>query len=99
MISAHASYNIDKLQDAIYDHLGFIRIYLKPYGHEADTDEPMIMRKGTKIEDICHRLHRDFIDQFRYAKIWGPSVKHDAAKVGLQHVVADGDIITIVTKL
>lgn len=99
MISAHASYNIDKLQDAIYDHLGFVRIYLKPYGHEADMEEPMIMRKGTKIEDICRRLHRDFVDQFRYAKIWGPSVKHDAAKVGLQHEVADGDIVTIVTKL
>ena len=99
MISAHATYNIDKLQDAIYDHLGFVRIYLKPYGHEADMDEPMIMRKGTKIEDICRRLHRDFVDQFRYAKIWGPSVKHDAAKVGLQHEVADGDIVTIVTKL
>ncbi|MBQ1180129.1 MAG: GTP-binding protein [Methanocorpusculum sp.] len=99
MISAHAKYNIDTLQDAIYDHLGFVRIYLKPYGHEADMDEPMIMRKGTKIEDICRRLHRDFVDQFRYAKIWGPSVKHDAAKVGLQHVVADGDIVTIVTKL
>lgn len=99
MISAHAGYNIDKLQDAIYDHLGFIRIYMKPYGGEADMEEPMIVRKGSTIEDICRKLHRDFVDQFRYAKIWGPSVKHDAAKVGLAHKVADTDIVTIVTKL
>ncbi|MDR0438658.1 MAG: TGS domain-containing protein [Methanocalculaceae archaeon] len=31
--------------------------------------------------------------------MWGTSVKHDAAKVGLQHRVEDGDIVTIVTKL
>ena len=99
MISAHAGYNIDKLQEAIYEHLGFVRIYMKPYGEEADMEEPMIMRKGSTIEDICRRLHRDFVDQFRYAKIWGTSVKHDAAKVGLQHKVEDGDIVTIVTKL
>jgi ribosome-interacting GTPase 1 len=61
--------------------------------------EPMIMRRGSTIGDICRKLHRDFVDQFRYAKIWGTSVKHDAAKVGLQHQVEDGDIVTIVTKL
>jgi ribosome-interacting GTPase 1 len=99
MISAHAGYNIDKLQDAIYEHLEFLRIYMKPYGGEADMKEPMIMRRGSTIEGICRRLHRDFVDQFRYAKIWGTSVKHDAAKVGLQHRVEDGDVVTIVTKL
>ncbi len=99
MISAHKGYHIEELQDAIYEHLGFVRIYMKPYGEEADMEEPMIMRKGSTIEDICHRLHRDFVDQFRYAKIWGTSVKHDAAKVGLKHVVEDNDIVTIVTKL
>ena len=99
MISAHVGHNIDKLQDAIYEYLGFVRIYMKPYGEDADMEEPMIMRKGSTIEDICRRLHRDFVDQFRYAKIWGTSVKHDATKVGLQHKVEDGDIVTIVTKL
>ncbi|MCK9313553.1 MAG: GTP-binding protein [Methanocorpusculum sp.] len=99
MISAHKGYHIDELQDAIYDHLGFVRIYLKPYGEDPDMEEPMIMRKGSTIEDICCRLHRDFVDQFRYAKIWGTSVKHDAAKVGLKHKVDDKDIVTIVTTL
>lgn len=99
MISAHSGYNIEKLKDAIYEHLGFIRIYLKPYGGEADMEEPLIMRKGTTIEDICKRLHRDFVDQFRYAKIWGTSVKHDETKVSMKHKVADKDIVTIVTKL
>ena len=42
---------------------------MKPDGEEADMEGPMIMQKGSTIEDICRRLHRDFVDQFRYAKI------------------------------
>ncbi|MCP1663101.1 MAG: GTP-binding protein [Methanocalculus sp. MSAO_Arc1] len=99
MISAHSGYNIDGLKDAIYEHLGFIQIFLKPVGGPADMEEPLIVRSGSTVEDVCNRLHRDFVDRFRYAKVWGDSVKHDAQRVSLPHVLADGDILTIVTKL
>ncbi|TAJ43644.1 OBG GTPase family GTP-binding protein [Methanofollis fontis] len=98
MISAHSGYNIEELKDAIFDHLGFMRIYMKPVGGPADLEEPMIVRSGSTIEDICRRLHREFVEKFRYAKIWGKSVKHDAQRVGLQHTLADGDIVTVVTR-
>ena len=99
MISAHSGYNIELLKDAIYNHLGFIRIFLKPVGGPADMEEPLIVRTDSTVEDVCNRLHREFVARFRYAKIWGDSVKHDAQRVGLPHVLADGDILTIVTKL
>ena len=76
------------------DKMHFLKSEQKYDGLSAKTAE-FLMR-----EQLCDRATwRKFVDQFRYAKIWGPSVKHDAAKVGLQHVVADGDIVTIVTKL
>jgi len=99
MISAVSGYNIIGLKDAIYNHLGFIQIFLKPVGGPADMEEPLIIRKDSTVEDVCNRLHRDFVDRFRYAKIWGDSVKHDAQRVGLPHVLANGDVLTIVTKL
>ncbi|QSZ67810.1 GTP-binding protein [Methanofollis aquaemaris] len=98
MISAHSGYNIEVLKDAIYENLGFMRVYMKPLGGPADLEEPLIVRSGSTIEDVCRRLHRDFVDKFRYAKIWGKSVKHDAQRVGLQHAIADEDIVTIVTR-
>jgi small GTP-binding protein len=98
MISAHSGYNVDMLKDGIYDHLGFMRIYMKPLGGPADMEEPLIVRSDSTIEDVCRRLHRDFVDKFRYAKIWGQSVKHDAQRVGLQHKLKDRDIVTIVTR-
>lgn len=98
MISAHSGYHVEELKDAIYEHLGFMRLFMKPLGGPADMDEPMIVRSGSTVEDVCRRLHREFVDKFRYAKVWGSSVKHDAQRVGLQHTLNDGDIITIVTR-
>lgn len=96
MISAHTGYNTEELKDRIYDSLGFIRIFLKPQTGEADLEEPLIIRKGAKVDDICRKLHRDFVDRFRYARIWGDSVKHPGQRVGLSHKVKDGDLLTII---
>jgi ribosome-interacting GTPase 1 len=98
MISAHSGYNVEELKDAIYDNLGFIRIYLKPVGGKADMEEPLIIRKPATVESVCNKLHRDFVEKFRYAKVWGDSVKHDAQRVGLPHELCDGDILTVVTR-
>ncbi|MBP2132429.1 small GTP-binding protein [Methanomicrobium sp. W14] len=98
MLSAHSGYNIELLKDEIYDELGFIRIYLKPFGGKADMEEPLIIRKPATVESVCNKLHRDFVEKFRYAKVWGDSVKHDAQRVGLSHTLEDEDILTIVTR-
>jgi hypothetical protein len=96
MISAHSGYHMEELKDAIYDCLGFMRIYLKPQSGEADLEEPLIIRTGSTVETVCTKLHRDFVRRFRYARIWGKSVKHGGQRVGLTHKLIDGDILTII---
>ncbi len=96
LISAATGHNVEGLKDDIYDKLGFIRIYLKPQSGPADLDEPLIMRVGSTVEDICRKLHRDFVDKFRYARIWGSSVKHEAQRVGIAHRILDKDIVQII---
>ncbi|MDT8357053.1 MAG: GTP-binding protein [Methanomicrobiaceae archaeon] len=98
LVSAASGYHIDLLKDAIYERLGFQQVFLKPAGGKADLEEPLIMRSPATVEDVCKKLHRDFVDKFRYAKVWGPSVKHDAQRVGLSHELLDGDILSIVTR-
>jgi small GTP-binding protein len=95
-ISAHNGYNIETLKDAIYDRLGFIRVFLKPQGQPADMEEPLIVMSGTDIGQICDRLHRDFRRKFRYAQVWGTSAKHPGQRVGLDHRMEDKDILTII---
>jgi len=98
MISAHSGYNILALKDAVFDSLGFLRVYMKPFRGPPDMDEPLIIRSPCTVEDVCRKLHREFVEKFRYARIWGTSVKHDAQRVGLSHSINDGDILSIVIR-
>lgn len=96
MISAHSGYHMEELKDAIYDCLGFMRVYLKPQNEEADLEIPLIVRTGSTVETVCTKLHRDFVRRFRYARVWGDSVKHGGQRVGLSHSLIDGDILSII---
>lgn len=95
-ISALTGVGINKLKEMIFSELKFIRIYMKPVGKQADFNTPLILKQGNIVENACLKLHRDFKKKFRYASISGPSAKHDIQKVGLDHVLQDGDVLTIV---
>ena len=89
---------MEELKERIFVDLDLIRLYLKPQGKKADMDEPLIIRKGSTIEDVARKLHRDFVKNFKYAKVWGDSVKFPGQKVGLEHVLADHDVVRIIIK-
>lgn len=95
-ISADADVNVNALKDAIYTKLDFIRIYMRPKGGETDYKEPLIARRGSTILDICNKLHRDLKKDFRFALVWGKSVKFGGQRVGLSHILEDEDVLTIV---
>ncbi|MGI0083406.1 MAG: OBG GTPase family GTP-binding protein [Nitrosopumilaceae archaeon] len=95
-ISADADININALKDKIYEKLDFIRIYMRPKGGETDYKEPLIVRNGSTVLEICNKLHRDMKKDFRYALVWGKSVKFGGQRVGLHHNLQDEDVLTIV---
>jgi small GTP-binding protein len=95
-ISAKNKENLDHLREQIFLHLRLIRIFMKPVGKKADYAQPMILKEGQTVADACRHIHRDFHRNFRYASIWGPSAKHAGQKVGLDHVLKDQDVLTIV---
>ena len=97
-ISADKKFNLDYLRDQIFESLNLIRIYLKPQGGKADYDEPLIIRKGSTVIDVCGKLHRDFVKNFRHAKIWGDSVKFSGQKIGPDHILFDKDVLRIIIK-
>lgn len=99
LISAKKQENIKALRLKIFHELNLIKVYLKPPKQEADMQEPIIMHGGDTIGTLCERLHRDFINQFRYAMIWGDTTKHPGQKFKkLNHPLAEGDIISIYLK-
>lgn len=96
IVSAEKNQGIEELKQLIFDKLGFIRLYLKEPGKEADLEEPLIMHKGCTLRDVCEKLHKDFIDKFKFVRMWGPSARFDGQKLlSLKHTLKDKDILEI----
>lgn len=98
VISCHNKLNLDYMLESMWDHLDFIRLYTKPKGSRPDFREPIILKRGSHVEDVCNYLHKDFVKKFKYAMVWGRSVKHQPQRVGLKHQLADEDVVAIYTK-
>lgn len=97
-ISATQEVGIAELKELLFDKLAFIRIYTKEPGKDADMEEPLITRSGSTIRDVANKLHRDFEQKFKFARITGPSAKFARQKQGLDHVLLDGDILELHTR-
>jgi small GTP-binding protein len=97
-ISADSDMNIDEFKEQLYQRLEFIRIYMRPKGGETDYEEPLIIRGGSTVGDVCDSLHRGLRSDFKYAQLWGRSVRFGGQKVGLAHKLMDEDVLTFVTK-
>ena len=97
-ISAEKNVGIPDLKETIYQNLDLISVYLKPQGKDADMEVPLIIRHGASVGHVCDSLHRSIRNNFRYAVIWGRSAKFPGQTVGLDHVLVDGDILSIIKK-
>jgi ribosome-interacting GTPase 1 len=89
-ISAKEGMNLEELKREIYQLLGLIRVYTKAPGGEPDLTEPVVLRKGSTVEEVALSIHKDFAAKLRYAKIWGSGqmVKRD-------YKVNEGDVIEL----
>ena len=95
-ISAEKGTNIGKLREAIFQRLGLVRIYMKEVNKKPDMDEPLIMRKGCTVEDVCTKLHREFISKFKFIRVWGKTAKFPGQTIRrLDKQLHDNDIIEI----
>ncbi|XP_014674696.1 PREDICTED: GTP-binding protein 128up [Priapulus caudatus] len=98
-ISAHHKWNFDDLLEKMWEYLNLCRIYTKPKGQLPDYNAPVVLQNEKKtIEDFCNQLHRNLMKEFKYALVWGSSVKHNPQKVGKEHELEDEDVVQVVKK-
>lgn len=88
----HKVTSFEDIKQNIWDKLDVIYVQTKMPGKKADWP-PVALHKGDTIYDLAEKVHKDFLEKFDYAKIWGPSVKHNATSVGLHHELACKDIV------
>jgi uncharacterized protein len=93
-ISVKERMNFDELKKEIYQVLDILRVYTKVPGKEPDLTEPVILKKGSTVGDVAVSIHKDFVAELRYAKIWG-SGKFDGQMVKRDYHVSEGDVIEL----
>jgi ribosome-interacting GTPase 1 len=91
-ISAREGGGLEEFKRAVYQALNIVRVYTKTPGSKADLTDPMILEKGSTLEEAAESLHKDFYQNLKYAVVWG-SGKYDGQRVSKGHVLQDGDIV------
>lgn len=93
-VSAVDGRGLEELARQTYAALKVIRVYSKQPGKEPDLQQPFTLSVGATVGDLAKAIHQDLVEQFKFARVWGPSA-HDGQKVQLGHALAEGDIVEI----
>ena len=93
-ISAKGGVGLEELKLKTYQMLDIIRVYTKTPGQKPDFTAPIILDRGSTVEDAAASVHKDFRAGLKYARIWG-SGKHDGLMAKKDHILQDGDVIEL----
>lgn len=95
-VSASEAKNIEAVKEEVFRELKLIRIYLKPKDGMPDMQAPLIVKHGSTVLDVAKKLHSKTAKDVRHALVSGISVKFSNQRVGIDHMLEDGDVLTIV---
>jgi uncharacterized protein len=93
-VSALTGRNFDSLKRLVYDQLDILRVYAKPPGQEADLEKPFVLKKGSTVVDMAVKIHKDFYENLKAARVWGAQV-FDGQMVSKYYVLHEGDVIEL----
>jgi small GTP-binding protein len=93
-ISAKEGIGLEELKLKVYQVLDIIRVYTKTPGQKPGFSDPIILEKGSRLEDAAASVHKDFGAKLKYARLWG-SGKHDGIMAKRDHILQDGDVIEL----
>ena len=87
--------SLDAFRAAVWRLTGLLRVRLRKGG--AVDDEPLALHPGATVTDVADWVHHDLGASFTAARVWGTSARFDGQRVGREHVVADNDVVEIVS--
>jgi ribosome-interacting GTPase 1 len=93
-VSATTGYNLEQLKQAVFDGLAIMRVYAKPPGKDPDLSRPYVLPKGSTVEEFARKIHKDFYDNLKSARVWG-SATFDGQAVSRDYVLYDGDVVEL----
>jgi len=86
--------NLEELKQAVFDELEIMRVFSKIPGKDPDLDEPFVLKKGSTVADMAAKVHQDFYENLKAARVWGSSA-FDGQMVQKDYPLQDGDIVEL----
>jgi hypothetical protein len=93
-VSAITWRNLGRMKSMLYPLLQVIRVYAKPHGREPDMQRPFVLKKGSTVNELARKVHRDFYEHLKTARVWG-SAAFDGQMVQRDYVLQDRDIVEL----
>jgi ribosome-interacting GTPase 1 len=93
-ISSQTGRNLSGFLRAFYQLAGIIRVFTRVPGRKPDLENPFILPQGSTLEELAARIHKDFLRNLKFARMWGEAV-YDGQMVQRDYVLRDGDIVEI----
>ncbi|HEX9416823.1 MAG TPA: GTPase [Gaiellaceae bacterium] len=87
--------SVEAFRDAVWKLTGLIRVFLRKHG-EAET-EAVALRPPATVTDAARSIHNELEERCLGAHVWGPSARFEGQRVGRDHVLADGDLLEIIS--
>jgi uncharacterized protein len=74
------------IKEKIWSSLGLMVVYTKK------TKTPMALPLGSTVKDFAMHIHKDFVDNFRFARLWRKGM---IKQVGLDYVLQNMDLVEL----
>lgn len=95
VVSCLTRSGLSELGKRLFEALDIARVYTKEPNATHPSPDPFIIKKGTTVGELSRQIHSVLFRQFRYARVWGKSASYDGERVGIGHILSDGDIVQI----
>ncbi len=94
--SASTGDGLEDLKKAVFSSLDIIRVYSKIPGKKPDPNDPFALRKNSTVLDMAKAVHKDFVDNFKYARAWRKDKPElQGAMVNRDYGLEDEDTVEI----
>jgi len=94
-ISVLDDQSLERFRDAVWRLTGLVRVFSRRHGE--DVSEAVALKPPVTVTAVAHSIHHQLEEACRGAHVWGPSARFEGQRVGRDHVLADGDVVEIVT--
>ena len=95
-LSAQTGAGLEAFARLLFERLEVVRVYTKTPGKKAEMGAPYLLKRGETVLDAARRVHKDFAEQLKYARLFRPGAAdptHSGIMVDRHHLVSDRDVL------